>query len=136
MNPEIVSVLDVGQKLVDYCNDGKFRQAIEELYADDAKHVEAADCGPEMPQVSVGKAKLLENNEKWDRCHEVHSMEIKGPYPHSNGSFAVLMTMDVTVKEGPMAGKRMELDEVCRYLVKDGKISEVEFYWDPSGYEM
>ena len=70
----------------------------------------------------------------WEGAHEVHGMELKGPFPHENGRFAVWMSLDVTANEGPMAGKRMQMQEVCLYTVEDGKISRVEFYWDPTGY--
>lgn len=44
------------------------------------------------------------------------------------------MKIDVTAKEGPMANQRMQMDEVCLYTTQAGKITEVEFYWDPTGY--
>lgn len=132
--PELAAALEVGNQLVSYCQQGKFRDAIVDLYADDAKHVEACGMGPDMPQVTAGKEALLKMSDWWEGCHEVHGMDLKGPYPHGNGSFAVWMELDCTASEGPMAGKRMKMAEVCRYAVKDGKISEVEFYWDPTGY--
>lgn len=128
------AVLAVGKQLTDYCNAGRFRDAIVDLYADDAKHVESCAMGPDMPQVTEGKEALLKMNDWWEKSHEVHGLELKGPYPHSNGRFAVWMWLDVTASEGPMAGKRMQMDEVCLYSVADGKISSVEFYWDPTGY--
>ena len=134
MSTEIAAALEVGKKLVDYCNQGKFREAIVDLYADDAKHVEACAMGPDMPQVTESKEALLKMNDWWENAHEVHGLELKGPFPHSNGSFAVWMSLDCTASEGPMAGQRMQMEEVCVYKVTDGKISQVEFYWDPTGY--
>lgn len=132
MSDALTTALTVGHQLADYCNQGKFRDAIVELYADDAKHIEAAAMGPDMPQVTDGKEAILKMSDWWEGAHEVHSMELKGPYPHGNGSFAVWMRLDVTAKEGPMANKRMQMEEVCLYEVKDGKISQVEFFWDPN----
>jgi len=134
MSDALTAALEVGKKLVDYCNQGKSRDAIVDLYADDAKHVEACAMGPDMPQVTEGKEALLKGNDWWENCHEVHGMEVKGPYPHGNGSFAVWMMLDYTSSEGPMAGKRIQSEEVCLYGVKDGKINSVEFYWDPTGF--
>lgn len=134
MSESLQTALSVGKQLVDYCNQGKFRDAIVDLYADDAKHIEALAMGPDMPQVTEGKEALLKMNEWWEGAHEVHGGETKGPYPHGNGSFATWMSIDCTAKEGPMAGQRMQMEEVCLYAVKDGKISQVEFYWDPTGY--
>ncbi len=132
MSETIQETLSIGKKLVEYCNQGKFREAITELYADDAKHVEAAPMGPEMPAENSGKEKLLQLNDMWEGSHEIHAMEMKGPFPHSNGNFAVWMSLDVTSSEGPMAGQRMQMEEVCLYTVKDKKISQVDFYWDPT----
>ncbi len=132
--PELAAALDLGKQLVSYCEQGKFREAIVDLYADDAKHVEALAMGPDMPQVTAGKEALLKMSDWWEGAHEVHGMDLKGPYPHGNGSFAVWMEIDCTSNEGPMAGKRMKMAEVCVYEVKAGKISQVEFYWDPTGY--
>ncbi len=135
MADEIQVAAKVGHKLVDLCREGKFRRAIEDLYADDARHVEA--CGsPDMPAVKQGKDELLKMNDWWEQAHDIHAMEIKGPYPHRNGQFAVWMNLDVTAKEGPMAGKRMNMDEVCVYRLKGEKIDQVEFYWDPASYGM
>ncbi|MBB6430105.1 nuclear transport factor 2 family protein [Algisphaera agarilytica] len=134
MSESLQATLAVGKQLVDYCNQGQHREAINELYADDAKHIEACAMGDDMPQVTEGKEALLKMNDWWDNAHDVHGMEIKGPFPHDNGSFAVWMSIDCTAKEGPMAGQRMQMEEVCLYAVKDGKISQVEFYWDPTGY--
>ena len=38
--------------------------------------------------------------------------------------------MEVTAKAGPMAGKRMKLDEAALYTVKDGKVVKEEFFYD------
>ena len=136
MSDELQAALAVGKRLVDLCdpNNCKFRDAIVELYADDAKHIEACAMGPDMPQVTDGKETILKMSDWWENAHEVHGHEIKGPFPHDNGRFATWMSLDVTAKEGPMAGQRMQMEEVCLYTVKDGKISQVEFYWDPTGY--
>ena len=40
---------------------------------------------------------------------------------------------DVTAKAGPMAGKRMHLDEAALYTVKDGKIIQEEFFYSMEG---
>lgn len=132
MSDALTSALSIGQQLVDYCHRGKFRDAIVDLYADDAKHIEAAAMGPDMPQITDGKDAILKMNDWWEGCHEIHGMNLKGPYPHGNGSFAVWMEIDATASEGPMANQRMKMQEVCLYAVKDGKISQVEFYWDPT----
>ncbi|MEM7576426.1 MAG: SnoaL-like domain-containing protein [Planctomycetota bacterium] len=131
------SVLEVGKQLVSMCRAGQWNEAMAELYADEATHVEAYEMGPEMPRENGPKAKLLKMTEWWDANHEVHGCELQGPYPHGDDRFAVRMTIDLTPKEGsgiPNAGKRHTQEEVCVYTVADGKITMVEFFWDPTGY--
>lgn len=135
MNAEMSKVLNVGKELVQMCQNGKFGEAISELYADDAKHVEAMEMGPDMPRVTEGKAAIEKSNEWWEAHHEVHGMELAGPYPHGEDRFAVLMKIDVTPDIGPMAGKRFVMDEVCLYTVDNGKIKMAEFFYDPSAME-
>jgi hypothetical protein len=130
--PALQDAMTVGQKLVELCQQGKFRQAIEDLYADDATHVECMDCGEAMPQMTAGKDNILQMSDQWEKAHEVHGAEVKGPYPHDSGKFSAWMWMDVTGKEGPMAGQRMQMEEVCLYHLEGGKIAKVEFMWDPT----
>ena len=56
--------------------------------------------------------------------HTVHKAEVEGPYVHGD-QFVVRFKMDVT----PKGGKRMSLDEVGLYTVKNGKIVEERFSW-------
>ena len=135
MNPAMQETLKIGRRLVELCDAKQYRQAMEELYAEEAKHVEAMEMGPDMPRVIDGKAALLEMNQWWIEHHEVHGCKNEGPYPHGDDRFAVWMSMEVTPDVGPTAGKRQTVEEVCLYTVKKGKISQVEFFWDPTGCE-
>lgn len=53
---------------------------------------------------------------------------MEGPYPHGD-RFIAHFKMEVTAKNGPMAGKRMVMDEAALYTVKDGKIIHEEFFY-------
>lgn len=37
--------------------------------------------------------------------------------------------MDITPREGPMAGKRLTMEEVCLYYVENGRITREEFFY-------
>ena len=37
--------------------------------------------------------------------------------------------VDVTPKDGPMKGKRMQMDEAGLYTVKQGKVVQEEFFY-------
>ncbi len=64
----------------------------------------------------------------WEQNHEVHGSEIDGPWPHGD-RFIVRFKIDVTAKAGPMAGQRFTMDEAGLYTVKNGKVSQEEFFY-------
>ena len=121
------STLDVGKKLVDLCREGKFMEATETLYSPHIVSIEAHG-GPDMPARMEGLPAVKGKGEWWEKNHEVHSVEVAGPWPHGD-RFIVRFKLDVTGKSGPMAGKRMTLDEAALYTVNDGKITQEEFFY-------
>lgn len=125
--PDITT--QVASRLHELCSTGKWRDAMVELYADNARHVEAMEC-PGMPygRITEGKAKLLEMSDHWNRTTTVHSSEIGKPLVNGE-QFLVEMKMDCTSTEGPMANQRMQMAEQCLYTVKNGKISEAKFFY-------
>jgi hypothetical protein len=121
----------VGKKLVDLCREGKNLEAIRTLYDKNIVSVEAMS-GPDMPAKMEGVDAVIGKGEWWESNHEVHGAEVAGPYPHGD-RFIVHFKYDVTAKAGPMAGKRMTLDETGLYTVKDGKIVKEEFFYHMGG---
>lgn len=120
--------MQVGKRLVELCKQGKNVQAVEELYSPNIVSIEAI-ANPQMPQRMEGKAAIKGKNEWWVNNHEIHGGETNGPWPHGD-RFIVHFKFDVTAKEGPMKGKRMQLEEAGLYTVKDGKIVQEEFFYD------
>lgn len=122
---------EVGRKLVELCRQGKNLEAVNTLYAPNITSVEV--CGDEnMPAVMEGIDAIRGKNQWWLSNHEVHAGTATGPFPKGD-QFAVYFTMDVTGKGGPLAGKRMKMEEVGLYTVKDGKIVKEEFFYDMEG---
>jgi hypothetical protein len=121
--------LTVGKKLVSLCREGKVMEAVETLYGPEIVSIEAASGGPSMPARMEGIEAIKGKNNWWIQNHDVHSATAEGPYPHGD-RFIVHFKYDVTSKAGPMAGKRMNLDETALYTVKDGKIVQEEFFYD------
>jgi len=121
------STYEVGKKLVDLCNAGKAMEAVTTLYSPDIVSIEAMAMSA-MPARMEGLAAVKGKAEWWEANHEVHSGKAEGPWPHGE-RFIVRFQYDVTAKAGPMAGKRMKLDEAALYTVKDGKIVQEEFFY-------
>ena len=125
----MASTMDVAKKLVELCQSGNFMGAVDALYGPDIVSIEAqASPTGQMPQRMEGIKAVRGKSEWWERTHTVHSAKIEGPWPHRD-RFIVRFTLDVTAKEGPMAGQRMTLDETGLYTVKDGKIVQEEFFY-------
>ncbi len=119
--------LAVGKKLVELCRQGKFAEATDTLYSRDIVSIEAAS-GPNMPARMEGMEAIKAKGKWWEENHEVHKAEVEGPFPHGD-RFIVRFKMDMTPKAGPMAGKRFTMDEAGLYTVKDGKVTQEEFFY-------
>jgi ketosteroid isomerase-like protein len=119
--------LAVGKKLVEFCQEGKHREAVDALYS---PHIVSVEAGvpPGGSARSEGIAAIKGKGEWWVANHEIHGSHVEGPFPHGD-RFVVRFKYDVTAKAGPMAGKRFTIDEAALYTVKDGKIVHEEFFY-------
>ena len=125
---------EVANQLVALCRAGRNIEAVEMLLSPDVVSVEA--MGDEtMPAVMNGRDAIRGKNEWWVNNHKVHSSRVKGPYPNGD-RFAVIFDFEVTPAVGPMAGKRMRMEEVAVYTVADGKVAREEFFYDMTGASM
>ena len=124
----------VANQLVALCRAGKNLEAVETLLSADVVSVEAT--GDEtMPAVMNGRDAVRGKNEWWVNNHKVHSRKVKGPYPNGD-RFGVIFDFEVTPAVGPMAGKRMHMEELAVYTVADGKVTREEFFYDMTGASM
>jgi ketosteroid isomerase-like protein len=121
--------LTVGKRLVALCREGKNMEAVDALYSPSIVSIEAMGDSPSMPARMEGLEAIKGKNDWWLKNHEVHSAVAEGPWPHGD-RFIVRFKYDVTAKAGPMAGQRMNMDETALYTVKDGKITQEEFFYD------
>jgi ketosteroid isomerase-like protein len=125
------NTLEVGKKLVELCRQGKDAEAVATLYADNIVSVEPFAPPGKSPRME-GLAAIKGKIDWWYANHTVHSSKVEGPWPHGD-RFIVRFTIEVTAKDGPMAGQRMAIDEAGLYTVKDGKIVHEEFFYHMGG---
>ena len=116
-----MTVTDIANDLVALCKTGDFMTPGEKYWADDVVSVEA--MGDEAE--SHGKQAARAKGEWWAGAHDVHGVEVEGPYVNGD-EFAVRFVMDITIKE---TGQRNKMDEVAFYRLKDGKIAEERFFY-------
>lgn len=121
---------DIATRVVDANRSGETDALLDELYADDAVSVEAMSLAPGMDREKTGLAAIREKHAMWNEMVETHSVEVQGPFPHGDDRFAVIYTLDSTVK---MTGERTKMSEVAVYHVADGKVVREEFFYAAPG---
>jgi hypothetical protein len=117
--------VEIGKKLVELCQQGKNQEAMATLYGKDIVSVEAAG-GPNMAAESRGLDAVNAKGKWWSDNHTVHSASAEGPFPHGSDRFAVRFSYDITNKP---TNKRLKMDEIAVFTVKDDKIVREEFFY-------
>ena len=121
-----MSVIEIGTRLVNLCNEDKGLDAVDELYAPEIVSVEGQGSD-EMPARMEGLQAVRGKNVWWYDNHEVHSATALGPFVgHRDDQFVVQFDIDVTPKA---TGERSQLREVALYTAADGKIVQEEFLY-------
>ena len=87
-----------------------------------SNHVSREPTTGDMAEVKGRKA-VEGKGQWWYANHDVHNVAVEGPYVHGD-QFIVRFKMEVT----PKGQKRMKLDEVGLYTVRNGKITEESFF--------
>ncbi|HZV37142.1 MAG TPA: nuclear transport factor 2 family protein [Pseudoxanthomonas sp.] len=116
----------IAERLVALCREGQYEQVYDELFADDAENIEM----PAMASGPLGNAKGLDairaKGKAWgEAVEQVHGGSVGEPSVSGNW-FSVPMSLDVTMK----GRGRMQMEEMCLYQVRDGKIVREQFFYD------
>src|SRR4051812_29077878 len=117
----------VAEELVAFCRGGRNMDAINTLYSPDIVSVESMG-NEEMPRELKGIDAIRQKNTWWGENNEVHSAEVEGPFV-GEGKFAVRYKYDSTFKP---TGQRQSMEEMALYTVKDGKVVEEHFFYNPN----
>jgi ketosteroid isomerase-like protein len=119
-----MTVQDIANDLVALCREGKFAESGEKYWAQDVLSVEAG-APPGGDPASRGIDAARGKGEWWASNHDVHGVEVEGPYVNGD-QFVVRFKMDMTPKA---TGQRTTMDEMAVYTIKDGKIVEERFFY-------
>ena len=118
-----MSLQTVASKFVELCRQGKNFDVMRTMYAPDIVSVEAD--GKE----TAGQGPVIKKSEDWVADKTFHGETVAGPF--FNGAtpeqFTVYLTLDVTPKS---TGRRITLEEVSVYTVKNDKITREQFFYD------
>lgn len=121
----------VANRLVELMSKGKSMDAMHELYADNARHVEVMEA-PWCPRIIEGKQTLTKKAEEFYKSTTIHNATVGTPIVNGD-QFIIPMGLDCTCSAGPMAGQRMDMKETALYTVKNGKITEGKFFYGGCG---
>ena len=122
--PTPQELMQLGQTLIEYCNQQKEAEFQDQYYTTDAVSMEAVPM-PTGSAESAGLAAIKAKGEWWYGAHDVRALSIEGPFVHGSDRFSFVFDMDVTTKE---TGERMQMREIGTYHVNNaGKITREEF---------
>jgi len=121
-----MSTMEIAEKLVALCTQGKNLEALATLYAEEVVSVEALAM-PGQAREARGLAAVRAKVTAWYANHEIHSATVAGPWPHDD-RFIVGFRHEVTNKA---TQTRLTLEEMALYTVRDGKIVREEFFYAP-----
>lgn len=117
-------VMRLGETLIKYCQAQDEARLWQEYYTPDAVSVEAVEM-PDGSREARGLAAIQAKGAWWYGAHEVHKMDVEGPFIHGNTRFSVIFDLDVTHKE---SGERSQMREIGTYYCNDaGQIIREEF---------
>jgi hypothetical protein len=113
---------EIAERLVALCRQGTFENAHTELFATDAISIEPYGT-PAFAKETKGLNAIIEKGHRFTAMIEqVHSVVVSDPLV-AGSSFACAMQLDLTIK----GQGRINMHELCIYVVKDGKIISEQF---------
>ena len=116
----------IADRLVELCRAGKYEEAQEELYAEDAVSIEMKGLPPGALGNAHGLDAIREKGRKWRESIEaIHGGSVGDPVVAGDW-FSIAMGIDATYKEMG----RMNMQETCVYQVRDGKIAHEQFFYN------
>jgi hypothetical protein len=119
----VMTTKDVANRLHQLFNEGKWNEAQEELFSEDAESVEPLKA--QGMQSVKGLDAIKKKGDQFNQMvEEMHGGYVSEPVVAGN-YIAFGMGMDVTYK----GMGRQKMDEIALYEVKDGKIVKEQFFY-------
>lgn len=117
-------LMQIGRVLVEHCTNQTDDELRRKYYTDDAISVEAVPM-PTGSAESIGRKAIEDKNAWWSSAHELHQIDVEGPFIHGTDRFSVIFSIDATEIE---SGERSQMREIATYYVTEtGQISREEF---------
>lgn len=114
---------EIADRLVQLCREGKYEEAQNELFSDDAESIEPPGAAG-LQSVKGIEAIRKKGQDFQNMVEQVHSGSISDPIV--GGRFiSVAMTLDATYK----GMGRQNMEEIAVYETRDGKIVKEQFFF-------
>ncbi len=114
---------EVASRLYELCLKGEYETVKNELYANNVTSTESNMQG--QRETASGIEALREKGKKFNEMvEEMHGGYVNEPKAYGN-YFFMEMGIDATMK----GMGRMNMNEMCKYEVKDGKVISEEFFY-------
>jgi hypothetical protein len=113
--------LEIARSVAELARAGKLDEVEERWLAPNIVSVEGLGASLAWS----GKQSVQAKYRAWEADHEIHSMDVEGPWVGATG-FALRYKLDASQKS---TGQRMQMEEIAVYTVKDGKIVREEFHF-------
>lgn len=121
----MMTTQEIANRLVELCRANKQQQAVEELYAENFVSLEAEGTPNRR---SVGHAEHVEKGKKFEAMiANMNAVTWTDPIVAEN-FFTLGLYMNVDMTNG---ARDVNMDEICVYQVKDGKIVQEQFFYTP-----
>lgn len=115
------------EALVRGCREGRERENLPKLYAQDAVSVEAYEGGGGLGREVQGVEAIEKKHDWWEANFEEIESDAVGPMLHGEDRFGVVFHMKTRHKE---SGEVQEMTEIGTYQVNgEGRIVREEFYY-------
>ena len=121
-------LISIGRSFVQAMRERRGLVSVDEMYAESAQSIEAVVPPVRQFRITKGRDAIKGKREDWLATHEIHELDVDGPYVHPPNRFGVRFHAEVTQKE---TGRRMTLSEIAIYSVAEGKIVLEEFFMLP-----
>ncbi|WP_299954124.1 nuclear transport factor 2 family protein [uncultured Roseobacter sp.] len=121
-------LVKLGREFVQAMQDRRGISHVEDIYAENAESIEAVVPPGRDVRIAKGRGAIKAKREDWLAKHEIHKLDVDGPYAHPPNRFGVRYEVEVTQK---VTGRRMNLREIAIYSVEEGKIVREEFFMLP-----
>jgi len=119
----VMTTQDVANRLHELFKEGKWQEAQEEFFSEDADSIEPAKAQG-MQSVKGLEAIKKKGQQFNDMVEEMHGGYVSDPIVAGN-YVAFAMGIDCTYK----GMGRQKMDEIALYEVKDGKIVKEQFFY-------